>query len=77
MTVAIGADKHRAAKSAARGQAVQIESGPKRNTACENTFAINFAKLRQMHARKKLYGDEFTTLGLDRVSCVYCSSNLH
>ena len=54
MTVAIGADKHRAAKGAARGQTVQTESGPKRNTACENTFAINFAKLKQMHARKEL-----------------------
>ena len=39
----------------------KVESAAKQNTTCENAFAENFAKSRQMHARKQVCGDEFAT----------------
>ena len=57
----MGVDK----RCAASGRALQVQYAAKRNTACENTFVENFAKLKQMHARKKVCGDEFATILLN------------
>ena len=50
-------------RCAASGRALQAESAAS-ETTCENTFAANFAKSKQMHARKTVCGDEFATMAL-------------
>ena len=66
MTAAMRPDKCCAASE----RALQVESA---RTTCENTFAENFAKSKQMHARKQVCGNEFATTSLLKNTALYLS----
>ena len=55
MTVVMGVDKC----CAANGKALQAESAASEIQHGKNTFAENFSKSKQMHARKTVCGYEF------------------